>query len=96
MGWGSRDKRGNTGGGSSSGKHGQKRGGKAATEHPKIDSYLNKKGGPGGDILNQPTQCPRCGGQGEIAAPKVEKDEDGTFSGHAMIKCPRCGGKGTL
>lgn len=79
-----RDKLGNTGGGSSTGRSGTKRGGRDYT----ADENLAEDQGT--------LTCPRCSGSGEVFAPKVETDEDGGFAGSDKITCPRCGGNGSV
>ena len=77
------NKRGNTGGGASSGSGGTKRGGSGRT--PLNDGERSTT-----------LTCPRCQGEGQIGNPAAEKDEGGTFTGRDLIKCPRCGGSGTV
>jgi hypothetical protein len=76
------NKRGNTGGGASSGSGGTKRGGSART--PIVDSGRSS------------VDCPRCLGEGQIGNPAAEADEDGVFTGSDLQRCPRCEGKGTV
>ncbi len=76
------NKRGNTGGGASSGSGSTKRGGKDYTASHSVDHGT--------------TTCPRCSGTGEIVRDHVETDEDGGFSGADRMTCPRCGGEGTV
>lgn len=78
------DKRGNTGGGSSTGRSGQKRGGRDYT----ADLFVAADHG----ILT----CPSCIGAGEVFAPRQEVDADGPFDGADRTPCPRCGGVGTV
>jgi hypothetical protein len=82
------NKRGNTGGGVSSGKDARgrvtiKRGGSGRT--PLVDE------GPTELIM-----CPRCLGEGQIGNPAVEQDEDGNYTGRDLQQCPRCGGTGRV
>jgi DnaJ-class molecular chaperone len=76
------NKRGNTGGGASSGRDGTKRGGKDYTPEISVDQGT--------------MTCPRCSGSGEVRRPHVETDEDGGFTGSDQMDCPRCGGSGTV
>jgi hypothetical protein len=76
------NKRGNTGGGASTGSGGTKRGGSART--PITDDA--------GGVLD----CPRCLGEKEIGNPAAEQDEDGVFTGRDLQRCPRCNGTGTV
>jgi hypothetical protein len=75
------NKRGNTGGGASSGRDGTKRGGSGRT--PLTDSQSS-------DTLT----CPRCLGEKQIGNPAAEQDEDGIYTGRDLQECPRCGGTG--
>jgi hypothetical protein len=77
------NKRGNTGGGASSGSGGTKRGGSARTPI---------SGGVDRGVLT----CPRCLGEKQIGNPATESDEDGDFTGEDLQECPRCRGKGTV
>lgn len=76
------NKRGNTGGGASSGSGGTKRGGSART--PIADSGTDAAG------------CPRCLGEGQIGNPAAERDVGGVFTGEDLQECPRCAGTGTV
>jgi hypothetical protein len=77
------NKRGNTGGGASSGRGGTKRGGSGRT--PITDQSST-------NLIT----CPRCLGEGQIGNPAAEQDADGTFTGRDLEECPRCGGEGTV
>ncbi|CAO5186160.1 CR-type domain-containing protein [Frankia sp. AiPs1] len=78
------NKRGNTGGGVSSGRSGTKRGGSARTP---IDGRA-----PG----MPPSACPRCQGEGQIGNPAIERDAGEAFSGEDLKRCPDCAGSGRL
>ncbi len=87
MGWGGskhNDKRGNTSGGSSSGRSGQKRGGTSYT----ADQNSNQDRGP--------LTCTQCNGAGKIDRPVEERDEDGQFAGADRMDCPTCDGTGKI
>ncbi|WP_239310139.1 hypothetical protein, partial [Frankia sp. Cj3] len=76
------NKRGNTGGGASSGSGGTKRGGKDYTSSHSVDRGT--------------MTCPRCSGSGEVERDHVETDGDGGFSGADRMTCLRCNGRGTV
>ncbi len=77
------DKRGVTGGGSSSGSGGTKRGGSARTSiSDGVDLGL--------------LTCPKCRGEKQIGNPAQEQDEDGNYIGEDLVTCPRCNGTGTV
>jgi hypothetical protein len=78
------NKRGNTGGGATSGRGGTKRGGSARTP---IDGH-----NPRPPAL----ACTRCQGEGQIGNPAAERDAGDTFSGEDLVTCPDCAGRGTL
>ncbi|MCK9895634.1 hypothetical protein [Frankia sp. AgB32] len=92
MGWGkpkktdtrNTDKRGNTGGGSSTGRSGQKRGGSGQT------------GDPADAVDRGLMTCPKCSGSTKVGAPAAEADGGGVFDGASQIDCPRCGGTGQV
>lgn len=79
------NKRGNAGGGASSGTGGTKRGGSGRTP---ID---DESTGTAGTLT-----CPRCLGHQQIGNPAAESDEDGVFTGRDLQKCPRCDGTGRV
>lgn len=78
------DKRGNTSGGSSTGRSGQKRGGKDSTADPNTQ------------VDRGTLTCPKCSGSGQVAVPRMEGDEDGTYAGEDYKTCTKCGGSGTV
>ncbi|WP_163550740.1 MULTISPECIES: hypothetical protein [Frankia] len=78
------DKNGNTSGGSSTGRNGQKRGGRTYTADQVVAADLG--------VLT----CPRCSGAGDLFIPKAEMDRSGSFDGSDEVTCPRCGGTGTV
>lgn len=79
-----KDKRGNTSGGSSTGRSGQKRGGKGMTSDPD-------------DAVDQGTMtCTTCNGSGSVGRPQAELDEDGTFAGNHTQRCGTCSGSGKI
>lgn len=78
------DKRGNTGGGSSTGRSGQKRGGKNYTgdQNKAVDQGV--------------LTCGVCQGSGEVDRPHKEGDEEGAFDGADSMTCGTCGGSGSV
>ncbi|KJE19377.1 hypothetical protein FF36_06339 [Frankia torreyi] len=87
MGWGGSkhtDKRGNTGGGSSTGRSGQKRGGSGHT------------GDPADSVDRGTLTCPKCLGSGMVGNPAAEQDAGEEFDGASQIRCPRCSGTGQV
>jgi DnaJ-class molecular chaperone len=87
MGWGgsrNADKRGNTSGGSSTGRSGQKRGGR------------EKTGDPADSVDRGTLTCPKCLGSGQIGNPAAEQDAGEPFDGASQITCTRCNGTGQV
>ncbi len=78
-----KDKRGVTGGGSSTGSGGTKRGGSGRTP---ISDGVDR------GLLT----CPKCLGETQIGNPAQEQDKDGNYIGEDLVKCPRCNGTGTV
>jgi DnaJ-class molecular chaperone len=90
------NKRGNTGGGASSGRGGTKRGGKDPVVRDDTDPDRRKKGGSTGDRPVEFGDCSACNGLGEVEAPRSEVDEDGAFRGAQVVTCTACGGEGKV
>jgi hypothetical protein len=95
MGWGrNSDKRGSTSGGSSTGRSGQKRGGRDATPDPN-------------DVADRGMlTCPKCSGAGRLGVPRYETithvDDDGNveevehYAGEDYKQCKKCAGTGKV
>lgn len=80
------DKRGSSSGGSSTGRDGQKRGGRTGSADP---NTVQDRGA---------RTCGTCAGSGQVATPRVEVEtQDGNeqFAGEDYAPCKSCKGTGT-
>jgi hypothetical protein len=96
------NKRGSSGGGASTGRHGVKRGGKGGSadskDNPDVENDYNKRGGGRSADLDpvETADCTTCNGTGGVISDKVETDEVSGFSGTQRVDCSACGGTGRI
>jgi hypothetical protein len=96
------NKRGSSGGGASTGRHGVKRGGKGGSadskDSPDVEKDYNKRGGGRSADLDpvETADCTTCNGTGKVTAERVETDVDGDFSGTQRVDCSACEGTGRI